>query len=94
MVPLLVLYAKLRQHTANGTVLAVILPIAIAGTAVYYFGGREPQVDLRLALLLIAGSVFGAFVGARAMNRLSAGTLRAALAVILVIVGVKEILLP
>lgn len=94
MVPLLVLWGRLRQRTANGTVLAVILPIAIVGTLVYYFGSRHPQVDLRLALLLVLGSAGGAFLGARAMNRLPERTLRLLMAGLLLLVGVKELLLP
>ena len=92
MVPLLVLWGRLRQHTANGTVLAVILPIAVVGTVVYYFGSRHPQVDVRLALLLVLGSVFGALVGARAMNRLPERSLKTLLALLLLAVGVKELL--
>ena len=94
MVPFLVLWGRLRQHSANGTVLAVILPIAFVGTIVYYFGSRHPQVDVRLALLLVVGSVFGAFIGARAMHRLPETTLKMALALILLAVGVKELLFP
>ncbi len=94
MVPLLVLWGRVRQHSANGTVLAVILPIAIVGTAIYYFGSPHPQVDVRLALLLVLGSVFGAFIGARAMNRLPESTLKAMLALLLLAVGVKELVSP
>ena len=94
MVPLLVFWGRLRQHTANGTVLAVILPIAIVGTVVYYFGSAHPQVDVRLALLLVIGSVFGAFIGARLMNRLPESTLKVLLALMLLGAGVKEVLAP
>src|SRR6202023_2632996 len=52
MIPLLVLWAKLPQHRANGTSLLAIIPIAVVGALVYYFQG-SPQVDLRFAVLLI-----------------------------------------
>jgi len=89
-----VFWGRLGQHSANGTVLAVILPIAVVGTLVYYFGSPHPQVDLRLGLLLVTGGVFGAYVGARAMARLPAGTLKLMLAGLLVVVGVKELVFP
>lgn len=94
MVPLLVLWTRLGQHAAHGTSLAAIIPIALASLAIYYFGGSTPQVDLGLALLLIAGSVVGAYVGARTAPRLPERTLRLVMAVILLAVGVKELILP
>jgi len=68
MIPLLVLWAKVPQHKANGTSLLAIIPIAIVGALVYYFqpAGGRPQVDLGFAFLLIIGSVVGAYLGARA----------------------------
>jgi len=92
MIPLLVLWAKLPQHKANGTSLLAIVPIAIVGALVYYFQGSRPQVDLRLALLVIIGSVIGAYLGARAVNRIPEAQLKVAVVVLLVAVGLKELL--
>jgi uncharacterized protein len=94
MIPLLVLWAKVPQHKANGTSLLAIIPIAIVGALVYYFQGSKPQVDLAFALLLIIGSVFGAYLGARAMSRIPEAQLKVALVVLLVAVGFKELLFP
>jgi uncharacterized protein len=96
MIPLLVLWAKVPQHKANGTSLLAIIPIAIVGALVYYFqpvGGR-PQVDLAFALLLIVGSVVGAYLGARAMSRIPEAQLKVAVVVLMVAVGFKELLIP
>jgi uncharacterized protein len=96
MIPLLVLWAKVDQHKANGTSLLAIIPIAIVGALVYYFqpvGGR-PQVDLSFALLLIIGSVVGAYLGARAASRIPEAQLKVAVVVLMVAVGFKELLLP
>ena len=94
MIPLLVLWAKVPQHKANGTSLLAIIPIAIVGALVYYFHGSRPQVDLGFALLLIIGSVIGAYLGARAMNRIPEAQLKVAVAVLLAAVGLKELLFP
>jgi uncharacterized protein len=96
MIPLLVLWAKVPQHKANGTSLLAIIPIAIVGALVYYFqpvGGR-PQVDLGFAFLLIIGSVVGAYLGARAMSRIPEAQLKVAVVLLMVAVGFKELLLP
>jgi uncharacterized protein len=96
MIPLLVLWAKVPQHKANGTSLLAIIPIAIVGALVYYFepvGGR-PQVDLGFAFLLIIGSVVGAYLGARAASRIPEAQLKVAVVVMMVAVGCKELLFP
>lgn len=94
MIPLLVLWAKLPQHRANGTSLLAIIPIALVGTLVYYFQSSHPQVDLGFALLLIIGSVAGAYLGARAIGRIPEPQLKAAVALLMAAVGVKELLFP
>ncbi len=94
MIPLLVLWAKVPQHKANGTSLLAIIPIAIVGALVYYFQGSRPQVDLRFAFLLIIGSVVGAYLGARWMNRIPEVQLKLAVVVLMVAVGFKELLFP
>jgi len=94
MVPLLVLWAGLEQHRANGTSLASIIPIAVVGALVYYFQAPQPQVDAGFAGLLVVGSVLGVYLGARAIDRIPETQLKAALAALLVVVGLKEALLP
>ncbi|GAC1658153.1 MAG: hypothetical protein NVS9B1_17440 [Candidatus Dormibacteraceae bacterium] len=94
MVPLLVLWARFPQHRANGTSLLAIVPIAIFGAGVYYFGGAHPSVDLRFALLLVIGGVAGAFLGARLVNRVPEATLKIAVAALMTAVGLKELAFP
>jgi uncharacterized membrane protein YfcA len=94
MVPLLVLWAGMPQHRANGTSLLAIIPIAIVGALVYYFQGGRPQVDVGFALLLVVGGVLGAYIGARAADRIPELQLKIALVLVMVAVGVKELLFP
>jgi uncharacterized membrane protein YfcA len=94
MIPLLVLWAKVPQHQANGTSLLAIVPIAIVGALVYYFQGATPQVDLRFAFLLTIGSVVGAYLGARVMSRIPEAELKLAVVVLLIGVGLKELVFP
>ncbi len=94
MVPLQVMLVRTPQLEANATSLAAVIPISIAGALIYYFGPGRPAVDVRFALLLMAGGVFGSFVGARLAGRLPERRLAMAVAVLLGGVGLKELLLP
>lgn len=93
IVPLQIVWAKRGPHRATGTSLAAILPIALVGAARYYFGGgRRPQVDVAVALLLVLGSGAGAYLGARAIHRVPRLGLQRFVAVILSVVGAYQIL--
>jgi hypothetical protein len=95
MIPLLVLWARLGQKVANATSLVAIIPIAIAAVPIYYFRqGGAPQVDLRLALFLVIGSSIGAYLGARALKRIPERQLRIGVAVLMVLVGIKQVVAP
>jgi uncharacterized membrane protein YfcA len=91
---LLLLFAKLPPHKANATSLAAVVPLALAGAAIYYFRHAHPEIDLGFALLLVLGSALGAFLGARAAGRIPERALQMVLAVILAALGVKELVQP
>ena len=91
MVPLLVIWTRLEQHRASGTSLAAILPIALVGALVYYFGRSAPQVDVTVAFFLVLGSAAGAYAGARAAPRVSERSLKILVAILLAVVGAKEL---
>lgn len=96
MVPLQVMLAGVKPLTANATSLAAIVPISIVGAAVYYLAGAggHPAVDLRFAGVLVLGGVLGAYLGARLASRLPGLLLARSMAVVLVLVGLKELVLP
>ena len=94
MIPLLVLWAHVDQHRANATSLVAIIPIALAAVPIYYFTKGTPQVDLRVAFFLVVGSVVGAFIGARALAHVPDRPLRYGVATLMVVVGLKELLIP
>lgn len=94
MVPLQVMLTRTPQLQANATSLAAIVPISIAAALVYYFGTGSPAVNLHIALFLTTGGVAGAFLGARLSDRLPERTLGMAVALLLGLVGLKELLFP
>jgi uncharacterized membrane protein YfcA len=91
MVPLQVIWAKRTQHRATGTSLAAILPIGVVAAATYYFGRSSPQTDLPVAFFLAVGGIVGAFLGSLAARRISDRVLSMVFAILLVVVGLKEV---
>jgi hypothetical protein len=89
MVPLQVIWGNTTQRRAIGTSLAAILPIALVGALVYYFGAARPQVNLTIAGFLVLGSAAGAFAGAQASRLISERGLKIVVALLLVVVGLK-----
>ena len=84
MVPALVM-AGLTQHRAAATSLAAIVPIALVGAILF---GQAANVDVRAAVVLAAGSLVGARLGALLMHRLSEVLLARIFAVFLIVVAV------
>lgn len=86
IVPALIYLAKLDPKIASGTSLFAIVPVAIVGAASYALGGH---IDLLLALILAAGSILGAPVGARLLKRISRTGLQLAFVAFLAVVVVS-----
>ena len=94
LVPLQTLWTDTPQRNANANSLAAIIPIAIAALPIYYFRKGSPQIDLHAALFLVLGSVVGAYLGARLLSRIPDRQLKVTVAVVLGVVGIKELLFP
>lgn len=84
MVPLLVLAAGLTQHQAHATSLAAVVLMGAVGAATF---ASEGEVDVKLALLLAAGSLFGAPLGARIMAATAEGPLKIAFGILMLLVA-------
>ncbi|HEY49392.1 MAG TPA: sulfite exporter TauE/SafE family protein [Dehalococcoidia bacterium] len=67
LVPVITGLLWLDQHKAHGTSLAIIIPIAIAGTVVYALRG---QVSWSLVATIGSGSVIGVILGAKLMMKI------------------------
>jgi uncharacterized membrane protein YfcA len=85
------MWSRTSQRRASGTSLAAILPIALVGAVIYYFGKGQPQVDLAVAFFLTLGSAVGAFVGAHASRNVPETALKMLVALLLAVVGLKEL---
>jgi uncharacterized membrane protein YfcA len=87
LVPAMVYILRMPAGVVVGTSLfQIIITTALTGVLQ---AGRNQSVDIVLALLLLLGGVLGAQFGARASSRFRAEELRAVLALIVLMVGLR-----
>lgn len=91
MVPLQVIWTRTPLRRASGNSLAAIVPIAIVGACVYYFGRGAPQLDLRVAIFVMIGSSGGALVGSRLSPIVPERVLGLLVSVVMVAAAIKEL---
>ena len=89
MVPLLTGLMGMRQHTAHGTSLVVIIFSATAGAVVY---AATEGLDGGLIAVLLPGSLVGAYLGARFVQRIPAMRLRQCFGAFLLLAGLRLVL--
>lgn len=90
IVPGLIWAAGLDRHTASGTSLLAILPIAVVG-AITYAVAPGGAFELEASAIFVAGSLAGAVLGARVNARVSERALRTAMAVLGAVFGLRLI---
>jgi len=90
VVPTLVLvpFLAFEQKSAQGTALALMVPMALVGAFRYW---KNPQIDVSLSIvaLIALGALPGVLVGTELAARLPSHVLRKIFAVFLAIVAVK-----
>ncbi len=92
-IPALVLLFPMSQHSAQGTALAVMVPMALLGAFRYW---KSPDIDINLGLvaLLVAGSLGGVLIGTEIAQRVDGHWLRKGFAVFMVIVAMRMFFMP
>ncbi len=87
IVPILIYFFKLDQHTAQGTSLAMLLPpTGILAFMKYYQSGH---VEWRLAITIAVGVVVGGYFGGAWAQQINQTALRKGFAVVLAATAVK-----
>lgn len=88
VVPALVLLYGFGQQAAQGTALAVMVPMALVGAIRYW---KNPEIELRSTViaLIALGAIAGTLLGTELAGRLSGATLRRLFAVFLMIVATR-----
>jgi uncharacterized membrane protein YfcA len=87
IVPALIYFFGMDQHTAQGTSLAVLLPPTGLFAFIQYY--RAGHVDVKVAALIIVGLLIGGWVGGGWAQHLSGPLLRKGFAVLMAAAAVK-----
>ena len=88
LVPILVLFQSIDQHTAQGISLLMIIPVGIVGVVSY---ARHGRIVLQGLPSLLAGVAIGALAGALLAHRTKAPTLTRLFAILLLATGAQMI---
>jgi len=85
--PALIYFFGFSQHDAQGTTLALLVPpIGILGAWTYF---QQGYGDIRVALLICLGFVFGGLIGAKFAIDIPEEWLRRVFGVAIILVGLK-----
>lgn len=87
IVPALIFFLGMSQHSAQGTSLGLImLPVGILGVLHYY---KEGHVDFRIVALLALGFLVGSYFGSKVALNLPQETIRKIFALLMLVVAIK-----
>ncbi len=85
---LVIILAAFDQKTAQGTALAVMIPIVIVGT-LRYMHNPDVTINWAVVILIAIGAVAGVLLGTTLVSHLPVGFLRKCFAVLMLLVAFK-----
>lgn len=88
VVPSMVHFLKVNEHDAHATAIAVILPLVIVSSFIYFKNG---YIDLGKTLPVALGSVIGGVSGALLMNKIPSNWLRKIFALFMIAAALRLI---
>ncbi len=89
IVPAFVILVGMKQHLAQGTSLALMVPPITFVAALHYY--KKGNVDIRVALFVCMGFVIGGLLGSYSAHYVSSEILARVFGVLLIIAGLKMI---
>lgn len=88
LIPVMTRFGKVSEQHAFATSIAIILPLCVLSTAIYFFRG---QLDLVLALPYLAGGLVGGFIGGKYFRKIPVIWLRRIFALFIIFGGVRAL---
>jgi len=89
IVPALVFFFHMTQHTAQGTSLAILLfPVGILAFITYY---KHGHVNMRVAIIVMLAFIIGGYFGSLLSVNLPGRSLRVLFGILMLAAGVKMI---
>ncbi len=93
LIPVMVLLLGLPQKSAQGTALAVMVPMALWGAFLYW---RNPDIQMSLPIiaLLVPTALVGSLIGVHLAGRVPVHVLKRVFAVYLIVIALKMLISP
>ena len=93
LIPTLVLVCSFEQKSAQGTALAVMVPMTLLGALRYW---KNPEIEMNgvIIALIVFGALAGVLVGTELAGRLPGHVLRKVFAAVLVIAAARMFMTP
>lgn len=88
-VPAMVFLLGIKEQTAHATAIAVILPLSIISSIIYF---KNSFTDWNLTLTVSIGGMIGAYIGAKILNRFSESTLRKIFGISMIAAAIRMVL--
>lgn len=89
VVPAMCHLLKLEEHDSHATAIAVILPLSIVSSFIYF---RNGFFQTNMVFKVVSGGVIGGIIGASILNKISPYWLRKIFAVFIIAAAVRMIL--
>ncbi|MCQ1529729.1 sulfite exporter TauE/SafE family protein [Lutispora saccharofermentans] len=89
LVPSLVFLSKVKDHRAHATAIAVILPLTIISSFIYVKSGI---IDVNTTLKVTIGSITGAYIGSKLLNKLPINILRKLFGIFMIIAAIRMVI--
>jgi uncharacterized membrane protein YfcA len=88
VVPAMVFLLEVKEQRAHATAIAVILPLSIISSFVYF---NNNLIDWKLTLNVVLGGVVGGYIGAKILNKFSANMLRKIFGISMIIASIRMV---
>ncbi|EAX46360.1 conserved hypothetical protein [Thermosinus carboxydivorans Nor1] len=89
LVPMMVFFLGISQHTAQGISMLVIIPTAIAGILQFH---KDKLINYRVAGYLALGAIAGALLSANFVQAIPAETLKRLFGIFVIVTGLRMVL--
>lgn len=89
LIPALVFFLKVNQHTAQCTNLYYFIPTAVCALVIHI---KNKKIEYKTALKITFYGIFGALLGSYVASALSTDVLRKIFAVFLFIMGISQVI--
>lgn len=86
VVPSLEFFHKLDEYKSHATAIAVILPLSIISTIIYFFKG---SLEWNSILIVGAGSIIGSAAGAFLLKKVSPGFLSKLFGIVMIVAAIR-----